>query len=255
MAVYNIAKICNERKIKLIHISTDYVFDGNGKVPYLETDNPNPISIYGKTKLDGELAIIKINLKNSIIIRTSWVYSNFGNNFLKTMLRHAKTNMELNIICDQFGSPTYAKNLANVMLEILPNINNTSPEIFNYSNKGFCSWYEFAEAIFKYSGSNIILNPIQSYYSIALRPFFSVLDKTKIEKSISLFSLERGQKLYNELNHLNEKVNNIELEKTVLAGGYCSGCGVCTATSNSPFKMKMTKMVIVTHSTNYSSFR
>ena len=81
LAVYNIAKICNERKIKLIHISTDYVFDGNGKVPYLETDNPNPISIYGKTKLDGELAIIKINLKNSIIIRTSWVYSNFGNNF------------------------------------------------------------------------------------------------------------------------------------------------------------------------------
>ena len=100
------------------------------------------------------------------------------------MLRH-KTNMELNIICDQFGSPTYAKNLANVMLEILPNINNTSPEIFNYSNKGFCSWYEFAEAIFKYSGSNIILNPIQSddYSTKARRPFFSVLDKTKIEKS------------------------------------------------------------------------
>jgi len=162
LAVKNFANIAKEYNIKLIHVSTDYVFDGTNHVPYQETDKPNPQSVYGQTKLDGELAIQKINPANTIIIRTSWVYSNYGNNFVKTMLRLSNERNELGVIVDQIGTPTYARDLAKTILEILPKINNENVELFHYSNEGVCSWYDFAIAVFQISGINIKVNPIET---------------------------------------------------------------------------------------------
>jgi len=149
LAVANFARIAKENDIKLVHISTDYVFDGNSHRPYKETDKPNPQSVYGKTKCDGEKALIKINPPNSIIIRTSWVYSSYGNNFVKTMLRIAKQRNEIGVVFDQIGSPTYAGDLAKAILEIMPKINNKEVEIYHYANEGVISWFDFAKTIFE----------------------------------------------------------------------------------------------------------
>ena len=148
LAVTNFAQIAKDKNIKLIHISTDYVFDGNNHKPYVETDTPNPQSVYGKTKLDGELAMQQINPANSIIIRTSWVYSKFGNNFVKTMLRLAETRDEISVVTDQVGTPTNAADLAKAILNILPQIKNEIVELFHYSNEGVCCWYDFAKTVF-----------------------------------------------------------------------------------------------------------
>jgi dTDP-4-dehydrorhamnose reductase len=182
-AVANFAQIANDKNIKLIHISTDYVFDGLNYKPYAETDNPNPQSVYGKTKLDGERVMQQINPGNSIIIRTSWVYSRFGNNFVKTMLRLAETKDEISVVADQIGSPTNAADLADVILNILPKISNDSVELFHYSNEGVCSWYDLAMAIFDLEKKRIGANPIKSaqYPTPAERPFYSVLSKEKIK--------------------------------------------------------------------------
>ena len=152
LAVANFARIAKEKHIKLVHISTDYVFDGTNHKPYLETDSPNPQSVYGKTKLDGELAMQRINPANSIIIRTSWVYSKYGNNFVKTMLHLAETRAEISVVSDQIGSPTNAKDLAVAILNILPQVSNQTLELFHYSNEGICSWYDFAKTIFEIKG-------------------------------------------------------------------------------------------------------
>jgi dTDP-4-dehydrorhamnose reductase len=183
LAVKNFASIAKEYKIKLIHVSTDYVFDGTNHVPYQETDKSNPQSVYGQTKLDGELAIQKINPANTIIIRTSWVYSNYGNNFVKTMLRLGKERKELGVIVDQIGTPTYARDLAKTILEILPNINNEKVELFHYSNEGACSWYDFASAVFEIKGLNVKVNAIETfqYPTVAKRPYYSALNKSKIK--------------------------------------------------------------------------
>jgi len=183
LAVANFAQIAKDKNIKLIHISTDYVFDGTNNKPYLETDTPNTQSVYGKTKLDGELAMRKINPANSIIIRTSWVYSRFGNNFLKTMLRLAETRDEISVVADQIGSPTSATDLAKAILTILPMVHNKTVEIFHYSNEGLCSWYDFAKAIFEIKGISIKVNAIESsqYPTPAERPFYSVLNKKKFK--------------------------------------------------------------------------
>lgn len=183
LAVANFAQIAKEKSIKLIHISTDYVFDGTNYKPYVETDVPNPQSVYGQTKLYGEIALQKINPSNSIIIRTSWVYSKFGNNFVKTMLDLAKTRVELNVVADQIGSPTNAADLASCILAILPQIQNHLVEVYNYSNEGVCSWYDFSKAIFELKKYSIKVNPIagSQFPSAAKRPFFSVLNKTKIK--------------------------------------------------------------------------
>ena len=177
LAVKNLAIIARERGAKLIHISTDYVFDGTGHKPYVETDTPNPQSVYGQTKLDGELAMQAINPANSIIIRTSWVYSTYGNNFVKTMLRLGKEHEEINVVSDQVGSPTYAGDLAKVLLEILPKINNEQVAIYHFANSGTCSWYEFAEAIFKMKGMEVKVHPIMTsqYPTPAKRPQYSVM--------------------------------------------------------------------------------
>ena len=188
LAVANFAQIAKEKNIKLIHISTDYVFDGTNHKPYVETDTPNPQSVYGKTKLDGELALQQINPANSIIIRTSWVYSKFGNNFVKTMLRLAETRDEISVVADQVGTPTNAANLAKAILNILPQIKNETVELFHYSNEGVCSWYDFAKAIFEIKGISIKVNPIETkqYPTPAKRPFYSVLNKTNIKEKYLL---------------------------------------------------------------------
>ena len=187
-AIKYLAQISKEKNIKLIHISTDYVFDGKNHMPYKEDDTTKPTGVYGKTKLDGEIAMQEINPKNSIIIRTSWVYSSYGNNFVKTMLHLAKEREELSVIFDQVGTPTYAKDLAKTILDILPNIKNEEVEIYNYSNEGVLSWYDFAKEIMRMSKSTCQINPIESkdYKTSASRPHYSLLNKSKIKKEFGI---------------------------------------------------------------------
>ena len=188
LAVANFARLSKDKNIKLIHISTDYVFDGTNHKPYVETDTPNPKSVYGQTKLDGELAMQQINPANAVIIRTSWVYSKFGNNFVKTMLRLAETRDEISVVADQIGAPTNAADLAEAILNILPQIKNETVELFHYSNEGVCSWYDFVKAIFEIEGLNIKVNAIESsqYPTPALRPFYSVMRKAKIQEEYNI---------------------------------------------------------------------
>ena len=188
LSVINLAKIAKENNVKLIHISTDYVFDGNSSVPYKETDITNPQSVYGKTKLDGELGLCHINPHNSIIIRTSWLYSRYGNNFVKTILKISENQNQINVVSDQFGTPTNASDLASTILEIIPKINNKKVEIFHFSNKGVCSWYDFAKSIFSLGAKKIELGPASSdqFLTKAKRPLYSVLDKSKIINEFSL---------------------------------------------------------------------
>ena len=188
LAVANFSEIAKKNNIKLVHISTDYVFDGTNKKPYKEIDVPNPQSVYGQTKLDGELAMQKINPANSIIIRTSRVYSRFGNNFVKTMIRLAETRDEISVVADQIGSPTNAEDLAQVILSILPNIKNETVEIYHYSNSGYCSWYEFAIIIFELSNIRIKINPIDNkeFKRLASIPNYSVLNCSKVINRYSL---------------------------------------------------------------------
>jgi dTDP-4-dehydrorhamnose reductase len=184
LAVKNLAEVAKECHCKLVHISTDYVFDGTSHLPYVETDLPNPQSVYGRTKLAGELAMQSINPNNSIIIRTSWVYSKYGNNFVKTMLKLGKERTELNVIDDQIGTPTYAADLAKVILEILPKIKNSNLEIYHYTNEGVCSWYDFAQSIFEMTNMDCNVQPITTaqYPTAAKRPQYSVMSKFKIKE-------------------------------------------------------------------------
>ena len=188
LAVKYLSKISREKNIKLIHISTDYVFDGTKHKPYMEHDISNPNGVYGKTKLDGEKAMQKINPKHSIIIRTSWVYSSYGANFVKTMLRLGKEKESLDVIYDQVGTPTYARDLAKTILEIIPTIKNNDVEIFNYSNEGVLSWYDFAKTIFELGGTSCKVNPIETkdYPTPAARPYYSLLNKSKIKETFNI---------------------------------------------------------------------
>ena len=188
LAVKNLAAIAQEFNCKLVHISTDYVFDGANHLPYVETDATNPQSVYGSTKLAGELAMQSINPNNSIIIRTSWVYSSFGTNFVKTMLKLSKDRTELNVIDDQIGTPTYARDLAQVILEILPKLKHEKVAIYHYSNEGVCSWYDFARVIFELTNISCKVNPITTaqYPTVAKRPQYSILDKTKIKDAFKI---------------------------------------------------------------------
>ncbi|MCT7580156.1 dTDP-4-dehydrorhamnose reductase [Aliarcobacter butzleri] len=187
-AVKKLSIVAKELNIKLIHISTDYVFDGKNFKPYVEEFQTNPQSVYGKTKLDGENEIRDINPLNSIIIRTSWVYSYYGNNFVKTMLRLGKEKEELGVIFDQVGTPTYAKHLALTILNIIPQIENHKVEIYNYSNEGVLSWYDFAKEIMKMAKIDCKINPIETYQypTPARRPHFSILNKNKIKSTFNL---------------------------------------------------------------------
>jgi len=181
LAVKYLAEVSSSQNISLVHISTDYVFDGKNYRPYLEEDRVGPQGVYGKTKLLGEQALLKINPKNSLIIRTSWVYSSFGSNFVKTMLRLGNERDELGIIFDQVGTPTYAADLAKVILDILPQLNNKNVQTYHYSNEGVGSWYDFARAIFEISDINCKVNPIETkeYPTPATRPHYSLLKQSK----------------------------------------------------------------------------
>ncbi len=187
-AVKKLALVSNELNIKLIHVSTDYVFDGKNFKPYCEQFQTNPQGVYGKTKLDGENEMININPLNSVIIRTSWVYSFYGNNFVKTMLRLGKEKESLGVIFDQVGTPTYAKDLAYTILEILPKIENKKVQIYNYSNEGVLSWYDFAKEIMKMAKLDCKINPIETYQypTPAKRPHYSILNKAKIKKEFDI---------------------------------------------------------------------
>ena len=187
-AVKKLALVSEELHIKLIHISTDYVFDGKNFKPYCEEYQTNPQGIYGKTKLDGENEMININPNNSIIIRTSWVYSSFGNNFVKKILRLGKEKESLDVVFDQVGTPTYARDLAKAILDLIPQINNNKVEIYNYSNEGVLSWYDFAKEIMKMAKVDCKINPIETfqYSTSAKRPHFSLLNKSKIKKEFNI---------------------------------------------------------------------
>ena len=180
LSVKLIAKYALENKVKLIHISTDYVFDGSSSIALNEEATTNPINVYGASKRAGEVACLKEN-PNSIIIRTSWVYSKFGNNFVKTMQRLMQERESINVVNDQIGSPTYAADLAQAVMDIVES-SNWIPGIYNYSNEGEISWYEFALAIKELGGydCNVGGIPSASYPTPAKRPEFSLLDKKKI---------------------------------------------------------------------------
>lgn len=183
---------CSKNKgAKLIHVSTDYVFDGSSSKPYVETDNVNPQSIYGKTKLLGEQLCINEN-PETVIIRTSWLYSTFGNNFVKTMLRLAGERGKLNIVFDQVGTPTYAADLAKAILTIIELCENEPkrfiPGVYHYSNEGVASWFDFAKAIFEISEIKCTVSPVRSveFPTPAKRPEYSVIDKSKIKNTFAL---------------------------------------------------------------------
>jgi dTDP-4-dehydrorhamnose reductase len=177
----NLAVTCSKNNTVLIHISTDFVFNGKSLTPYTEKDLANPINIYGKSKLKGEEEIIN-TFNKYFILRTSWLYSEHGNNFMKTMLRLAETRDEINVVNDQIGTPTYARDLAKVILNLI-NDRNEFYGLYHFSNEGIASWYEFAKVIFEVSGKNIKVKPVSTmeYLTPANRPAYSVMDKTKIK--------------------------------------------------------------------------
>ena len=187
-AVGNLAAICKTHSTQFIHISTDYVFDGTATSPYKENNAVSPINSYGATKLKGEELALQNN-PASIIIRTSWVYSSFGNNFVKTMLRLMKDKEQISVVSDQVGCPTYAADLAGAIMQII-SAENTAEHagIYNYSNAGIINWHQFAMAIKEISGSKCLVNPIPSiqYPTPAKRPAYSVLDTSKIQENFKI---------------------------------------------------------------------
>jgi dTDP-4-dehydrorhamnose reductase len=186
LGVKNLANVCKSFNLTLIHISTDFVFNGNQSSIYNEEDVTNPISVYGETKLQGEIQIKK-HLTKYFILRTSWLYSEHGNNFMKTMIKLSKERNQLSVVVDQIGTPTYATDLASIILQLI-STNNNQYGIYHFSNEGVASWYDFAKAIFEEIGSEIKLVPIKSieYPTLAKRPPFSVLDKTKIKRMLQI---------------------------------------------------------------------
>jgi len=186
IAVETLAGICKEFNTKFVHISTDYVFDGNASIPYKESDPTNPVNYYGFTKLQGENLAIAAN-PETIIVRTSWVYAPHGKNFVKTMLKLMQDRTELNVVGDQFGSPTYAPDLAEALLKIAFS-NHIIPGIYNFSNDGIISWFDFATAIAEISHSSCKVNAITTaqYPTPAKRPSYSGLNKNKIQADYSI---------------------------------------------------------------------
>jgi dTDP-4-dehydrorhamnose reductase len=191
IGVLNLVNALKKVDGKLIHISTDYVFDGDYFLPYKESDPVSPIGVYGATKRVGELSVINSDI-DSIVIRTSWLYSSYGNNFVKTMLRLGNEKENLGVIFDQVGTPTYARDLAKICLEILSgstseNINKNG-NLYHYSNEGVASWYDFAISIMELGGENCKVKPIQTkdYPTLAKRPHYSVLNKSKIKTDFKI---------------------------------------------------------------------
>lgn len=193
---------------RFLHISTDYVYSGDGSRPYIETDPTGPLSVYGKTKLDGEIAAIK-NDPLAVIIRTSWVYSVYGHNFVKTMLRLMKDRPEISVVSDQIGSPTYAADLASCIMHIICSA-DWYPGVYNFSNEGQISWFEFALEIGRITGSSCIVHPIptSAYPTPAQRPQYSVMDKHKICQTYGLDLNNWKESLSKCINELNKSIVN-----------------------------------------------
>ena len=190
IGVLNLVNALKKVDGKLIHISTDYVFDGDHFSPYKESDPVNPIGVYGKTKRAGELYVINSNI-DSIVIRTSWLYSSYGSNFVKTMLRLGNEKENLGVIFDQVGTPTFAGDLANTCLEILTQENRRIDEnskLYHFSNEGVASWYDFAVAIMEISDIDCLVNPLETkdYPTLAKRPHYSILNKNKIKNDFNI---------------------------------------------------------------------
>ena len=192
MAVKEVATIAKKNNMKLIHISTDFVFDGDKREPYIESDKTSPVNIYGKTKLAGEFSAISIMKYNAVVLRSGWIYSDFGNNFVDTIIKNATLKGQLNIISDQFGTPTYANDLAQIIIDILNkdkfNEREMPSEIFHYSNEGECSWFDFAKEIVDILQIDCNLSPITSddYPQLAKRPKYTVLSTKKISEEFDL---------------------------------------------------------------------
>ena len=181
-----LAAVCKEYDCKFVHVSTDYVFDGTGSKPYTEMDATNPSGVYGASKLEGEKQVMAFNA-DAVIIRTSWVYSEFGKNFVKTILRLLAEKPSISVVNDQIGNPTYAADLAEAILQIISS-KNWKSGIYNYSNTGNISWFDFATAIRDFSGSDKVVKPISTaeFPTPAKRPAYSVLDTSKIARDYSL---------------------------------------------------------------------
>ena len=204
-AVQLLAEECKLNKTKLIHISTYYVFDGISSAPYTETDYTNPISVYGQTKAGGEEAVLASGC-DGYILRTSWLYSAHGHNFLKTILRLAAERDTLNIVYDQIGTPTLADDLAAAIMQFIVALNNKQkikPGVFHFSNEGVCSWFDFAHAIVEIAGLNCAVIPILTaqYPTPATRPAISILNKNKIKETLSI-----------EIPHWRDSLNKVMAE-------------------------------------------
>jgi dTDP-4-dehydrorhamnose reductase len=190
-AVLNLVNALEKVDGKLIHISTDYVFDGNHSQPYKESDPVSPVGVYGETKRAGELAVLNSSI-DAIVIRTSWLYSGYGNNFLKTMLRLGNEKKSIQVVFDQKGTPTFANNLAKTCLDILSDASSKKiskkGSLYHYSNEGVTSWYDFASAIMEISNIDCKVIPIETkdYPTQARRPLYSVLDKSKIKSDFKV---------------------------------------------------------------------
>jgi dTDP-4-dehydrorhamnose reductase len=196
----NLAEFCKKYQVKFLHISTDFVFDGKKQTPYIETDMPNPLGVYGASKWQGERYIQEV-MQDYFILRTSWLYSEYGNNFMKTMLSLSETREEISVVSDQIGAPTYAGDLAEVLIKIVIS-SSTNYGIYHYSNLGAISWYDFAVEIFKQFGKTIEVKPIKTkdYPTAAKRPKYSVLETTKIENNFDCLR----KKWYINLNHISQ---------------------------------------------------
>lgn len=201
-AVKNIGEAAAHFNVKVIHVSTDYVFDGTNYKPYEETDSTCPVSVYGKTKLAGEQALLEA-APGSVIIRTSWLYSEFGNNFVKTMLRLGQEREKLTVIFDQVGTPTYAGDLASAMLAIVE-AEEIIPGVYHFSNEGVCSWYDFTIRIHQLAGINCQVSPIETkdYPTKAARPHYSVLNKSKIKSTYQIVIPHWEESLRKVISHL-----------------------------------------------------
>lgn len=190
-AVQNLAEACTINNTYLVHISTDFVFSGNAFLPLTEEAKPDPISVYGFTKLEGENVAIRSN-KKTLIIRTSWLYSSFGDNFVKAMIRLGREREELGVIVDQIGTPTYAGDLAKAIIEIIRNSDQNDLEencgLYHFSNEGVASWFDFAKAVFDIKSIDIVLKPLKTteYPTLAKRPKYSLMDKSKIKNTFNL---------------------------------------------------------------------
>ena len=197
-AVKNLIEVCEEKKLKMIHFSTDYVYDSNNMTPIREDSNINPLNYYGISKREGE-KIIEKSSSNSIIIRISWLYSKYGINFVKTMIKKGKNEKKVYVINDQFGCPTYSKDLVECTLSMIDSNNFNKNKTYNFSNEGYTNWYEFTKKIFKLKRIKCEVIPVDSnqYKNMAIRPKFSITDKSRI-KDIFNISIRRWDEALEE---------------------------------------------------------